>query len=83
MVEKESFYARVYPIYNKYYSLVELKELINFYNTPLGKKTLKVFPSVTKEVMQATMLWSKALGLEINKRLKMKFAEQGINLEKK
>jgi hypothetical protein len=41
------------PVYDKYYSDDELKSLIQFYETPLGKKTISVMPKIMSE-MQAS-----------------------------
>ncbi len=48
---KEQIY---YPIYDKYYSEEELKELVAFYRTPLGQKTIEVTPQMMTEIYQAT-----------------------------
>ncbi len=36
-------------VYRKHYTLEEVNQLIVFYNTPLGKKTLQVLPQVMQE----------------------------------
>jgi hypothetical protein len=45
-------------IYAKYLTVAEMREIIAFYRTPTGTKTLKVFPQVMPEVfalMQSRM----------------------------
>jgi hypothetical protein len=37
------------PIYSKYYTNDEIKQMIAFYETPLGKKTIAVLPQITRE----------------------------------
>jgi len=37
----------------KYYTAAELKELIRFYGSPLGQKSLRITPEVMKDVMAA------------------------------
>jgi uncharacterized protein len=39
------------PIYDKYFSLEEVKGLIRFYETPLGQKSISVLPQLTTELM--------------------------------
>jgi uncharacterized protein len=41
------------PIYDKYYSQEDLKGLIQFYQTPLGQKTVKALPSLMGELTEA------------------------------
>ena len=43
------------PIYAKYYTTQDLKELIGFYKSPLGQKHIKVTPSVMQESMIETV----------------------------
>ncbi|MBI3323976.1 MAG: DUF2059 domain-containing protein [Candidatus Omnitrophica bacterium] len=40
------------PLYAKYFSEQELKDLINFYRSPSGKKALSVMPNLLRESMQ-------------------------------
>ncbi len=37
-------------LFVKYYSASELKELLNFYTSPTGKKTVMVMPEITADV---------------------------------
>lgn len=40
------------PIYDKYYSAEELKELVAFYRSPVGKKSIENVSPITQEAMQ-------------------------------
>jgi hypothetical protein len=50
------------PIYDKYLSDEEIKGLIVFYQTPLGKKTLEVMPKVMAESQDEGRKWGEQLG---------------------
>ena len=39
----------IIPIYNKYFTNEEIKQLITFYQTPLGQKTITVLPQLYQE----------------------------------
>lgn len=39
-------------VYDKYYTLEELKDLINFYKTPTGQKSLRLMTPIFAETMQ-------------------------------
>ena len=43
------------PIYDKYYSSEELKEIIAFYRTPAGQKMIEVTPKIVNEFLQASV----------------------------
>ena len=48
------------PIYSKYFTNEEVKGIIAFYETPLGKKTLSVIPQISQE--------STAIGIKYGKQ---------------
>ncbi|MBI3617625.1 MAG: DUF2059 domain-containing protein [Candidatus Omnitrophica bacterium] len=43
------------PIYDKYYSSEELKEISAFYRTPAGQKMIEVTPKIMNEFLQASV----------------------------
>ena len=58
-------------IYSARFSASELKELINFYSTPTGKKIARLLPEITGEV-------GKKLGPILTQRLPAALKKQGI-----
>jgi hypothetical protein len=64
----------VIPIYSKYYTLEEINAIIDFYNTPTGKKMIETMPAVMQESMAAGQAW----GMEIAKRISTKLKEKGF-----
>jgi hypothetical protein len=53
------------PVYNKYYSQEEIKQLIVFYESPLGRKVIEVTPLATQETMLIGQEWGEKLGQDI------------------
>jgi len=53
------------PAYNKYYTHDEIKQLINFYESPLGKRLVEVTPLLTQETMAIGQKWGEKLGQDI------------------
>lgn len=45
-------------IYDQTYTQAEIKEMIKFYNTPLGKKMIETMPQVSEKAMNALINWS-------------------------
>ncbi len=43
--------AKTTSAYEKNFTIEEIKELIAFYKTPVGKKSIKVLPALTGEIM--------------------------------
>ncbi len=44
---------KMYPIYAKYYTVAEIKQLVAFYKSPIGAKTLTAMPAAINESLQA------------------------------
>lgn len=67
---------RLVPIYDQYLSHDDIKALIVFYESPLGKKLLHVMPQMSQESMMAGQAWGKDFAENVHKKL----AERGIKL---
>lgn len=68
----------IIPIYDKFYSESDIKELTEFYQSPLGKKMIATMPQIAQESMQVGQAWGKEIGEKVFANLK----EKGF-LEKK
>jgi hypothetical protein len=44
----------VYTIYDKHFTEAELKDLVAFYSTPTGKKTIEMMPAIFADSMKAS-----------------------------
>jgi len=60
------------PIYEKYYTDDDIKQLIAFYETPIGKKVISTMPLVVQESMQAGQIWGQKIGEKVVEDLKAK-----------
>jgi hypothetical protein len=54
--------ALIIPIYDKYYTGAEIKTLIQFYESPTGKKMAAVLPRIMGESQAAGGKWGEQLG---------------------
>jgi len=68
-IDAAGYYHLVIPIYEKYYTHEEIRQLIDFYNTPIGQKTIRVTPMVMQESIAAGQKWGAELGKKVHKRL--------------
>lgn len=68
----------IVPIYAKHYSHDEIKELIKFYKTDLGKKTIDIMPVIMTESMAAGQKWGQGLGPEISLAVQKILADDNI-----
>ncbi|MDR2209268.1 MAG: DUF2059 domain-containing protein [Azoarcus sp.] len=68
------------PLYHKYFTAAEVKEMIRFYSTDLGKKTIRLMPALMQEAMVVGQQWGKSFAPQLNQRIMEKLKQQGINL---
>jgi hypothetical protein len=59
----------IIPVYDKHLSHAEIKELIRFYETPVGKKMIAVMPAITQESMQVGQQWGMGIALRAKQKL--------------
>lgn len=68
----------IIPVYDKYFTHQEIRELLAFYQTPIGKKSILVLPKVVGESMMAGQRWGQSLGPEIEKRVIPALRREGL-----
>jgi len=57
------------PVYQKHLTIDDLKELIKFYETPVGKKFASKTPFITQESMQVGQEWGMKIGQEFSEKM--------------
>lgn len=80
MTAEGGFLDMMVPIYAKHFNHKDIKGLIRFYQTDLGKKTIKIWPLILQESMALAQDWSKSLGPIIQKKVNSRFKKEGIDL---
>jgi len=80
LMQKEGFVGLVIPIYDKYYNEADIKALIKFYQTDIGKKTIEVMPNLIRESMLMGQEWGQKMGPIIQERVMKRFKEKGFDL---
>jgi hypothetical protein len=60
------------PVYQKYMTEEDLKKIIEFYQTPVGKKYAEKTPLIMQESMQVGQQWGMKIGQRVQERLKEK-----------
>jgi hypothetical protein len=69
-VKMETFVEMLVPIYDKHLSHDDVKNLIKFYESPTGKKFIKVSPAMTQDAFLASQKWGEKLAQDIISELK-------------
>ncbi len=70
--------GRIVPVYDKHFTHEEIRELLAFYQTSLGRKTLGVMPRVNMESLVATQQWLASLRPEIDRRVTEALRREGL-----
>ena len=63
------------PVYAKHLTKKDLEDLIQFYNTPVGKKFAQKSPFIMQESMQVGQQWGMKIGNDFQTKLKEKGIE--------
>lgn len=72
-IKSDQLVDLVTPIYAKHYTEDELNELIAFYKSPIGQKTVNLLPVITEESMAVGQQW----GMDIANKALQKLKENG------
>jgi uncharacterized protein len=60
------------PIYSQHLTHEDIKQLIIFYQSPLGQKIRTVMPSINQEANQAGQAWGKKIATEVLQKMENK-----------
>lgn len=60
------------PVYHNHLTEADLKKMIEFYETPVGKKYAEKTPLIMQESMQIGQQWGLKLGQQFQEKLKAK-----------
>lgn len=80
MKNPDGLSKKLIGIYAKYYTHQDIKDLLEFYQTDLGKKLISTMPAVMQESMMAGQSWGNSLGPLFQKRIEKRFREEGIEI---
>ena len=57
--ELEALNKKLFPIYKKYISHEDMKMMIQFFQSPAGKRMVEYQPKIVQESMQIGMSWGQ------------------------
>ena len=61
---RDELAAQIESVYGRHFSVDELRALLAFYDTPVGKKLIAVQPTLAQESMAAGRDWGQRIGAE-------------------
>ena len=78
----QSYFNYFVPIYDKYYTDSEIRGLISFYESDLGRKTVKVMPHLSNELIIAGEKWGESIAPIAFDRAVKKMEAEGVKIKK-
>ena len=70
--------ALMVPIYHRHLTAAEVRGMLDFYETSLGQKVLRLGPTLAQEGIVAGQQWSQALGPKLQERIKERLRAKGV-----
>ena len=67
----------IVPIYNRHFTQTEIRKLIAFYQSPLGKKISTTLPEIQRESLDVGRTWGAQLGERMRKRAAQRLNDMG------
>jgi hypothetical protein len=67
-------------VYESNYSEDELRQLIDFYKSPLGRKTLEKMPVIFRQSQAIGAVWGKKIGESVVNRIKTEAKKKGLTI---
>jgi hypothetical protein len=71
-LDSKSMIDLIVPIYEKHLTHEDVKGLIAFYSSPLGRKMTNVLPVIAQESMQAGQQWGMQVAQRVQQRLEQR-----------
>jgi hypothetical protein len=72
----------VMPLYDKYYTMEDLKAINAFYESPAGQKVVTTLPQITQESMKIGQAWGEAMGKRVEREVQEELRQKKENERK-
>ncbi|MCL2441261.1 MAG: DUF2059 domain-containing protein [Treponema sp.] len=68
-LDLDAFVRLMIPIYDKHFTQNDIRELIRFYESPIGRKFLEVTPAFTRDSYLVGEQWGQQMAIDIVEEL--------------
>lgn len=68
-IDTQELLRKTIPLYDKHFTQDEIRQLIAFYQTPLGSKLIEKLPAITEESMTIGMEWGEEIAGKVMAKL--------------
>jgi len=77
----EELIEEMIAIYSRHFSHDDIRGLIAFYESPLGRKTISAMPAVMGESMQASEAWAARSVPRFQREVERRLAAEGLTVQ--
>ena len=77
LLDDDKLMDEVIPIYARHFTHADVRGTIDFYETPLGQKTIEATPSLMQESMQASQRWSQEVMPGLQEKVTARLEAEG------
>jgi hypothetical protein len=74
------FKERMIDLYASIFSDDDLISILQFYETPVGRKMIRVMPTIVQQGMAIGIQWGRSLAPEIEQRLNTRFQKDNVRI---
>ncbi|MDR3554469.1 MAG: DUF2059 domain-containing protein [Syntrophobacteraceae bacterium] len=75
---KKSLREKIYAVYDNTFTTEELRGLVNFYSSPLGRKVSAAMPEIIRESRTMTQAWALELIPELDRRIRKRLKAEKL-----
>lgn len=68
--ERGALIDSIVPVYDRHFTVEELREVLRFYETPVGRRMMLAMPDIMRESMVVGQRWGFVIGQEIGEQLR-------------
>jgi hypothetical protein len=65
------------PIYDQHFTHAEIRQMISFYESPLGRKISATLPQIQQESLDVGQQWGERLGERLSRRVNQRLNQHG------
>ena len=80
MVAKGGFIDLMIVLYHRYYTHDDIKGLLKFFQSPLGRKASSLGPVMSQEGFVIGQRWGERLGPIIDRRVRARIRDKGVDI---
>lgn len=80
-IDPQELVDLIVPIYDQYYTIDDIHALTQFYQSPVGQKTIKVLPQLSAQAIDAGQRWGQTVAERAMRKLKQQGYDKSSSSE--